>query len=155
MASNQSVKTAFPAVFLCLLIATTPLVTASEDDEAANIKAIMLAQQTAWNAGDLDAFMAAYWKSDELTFSSGGKTIRGWQPTLDRYLKRYPNTSAMGNLRFSDLEVSFLGEDAAFVLGKWQLRREQPIGGNFTLIWRRIGHQWRIVHDHSSAIASN
>src|SRR3989304_3850780 len=51
----------------------------------------MLEQQAqAWNAGDIDAFMAPYWHSPDLTFSSGGKVTRGWQGTRDRYRQRYP-----------------------------------------------------------------
>src|SRR5262245_11322536 len=45
-------------------------------------------QAAAWNRGDLDAFMAAYWKSEQLTFSSGGETQRGWQATYDRFKRR-------------------------------------------------------------------
>ncbi len=37
------------------------------------------AQQNDWNKGDLDAFMKVYWNSEQLTFSSSGKTTRGWQ----------------------------------------------------------------------------
>ena len=48
----------------------------------------MLAEQSAaWNRGDIPTFMKAYWNDPKLTFSSGGKTERGWQATLDRYKK--------------------------------------------------------------------
>jgi len=36
-------------------------------------------QAMAWNRGDIDAFMEQSWKSDDLTFSFGGKTTRGWE----------------------------------------------------------------------------
>src|SRR5262245_32515366 len=45
----------------------------------AAVKAVLNAQEDAWNRGDVDAFMQHYWKSDDLTFSSGGQTTRGWQ----------------------------------------------------------------------------
>ena len=34
-------------------------------------QAVLDAQVSAWNAGDLDGFMAGYWNSEELKFLSG------------------------------------------------------------------------------------
>ncbi len=45
------------------------------------ISAILSAQSSAWNRGDIDAFMDHYWKSDRMSFNSGGKTTRGWAAT--------------------------------------------------------------------------
>ena len=57
----------------------------------------------------------------------------------------------MGALRFSDLEVSTLGNEAALMLGRWHLEAQgQEIGGNFSLIWRKIEKEWKIIHDHTS-----
>ena len=136
-----------------------PPVQAEALDEEANQASLartlakILAQQTMdWNRGDIDAFMAAYWKSEKLTFCSGGETQRGWKTTRDRYKARYPDSKAMGTLKFTELESTPLGTDAALMIGRWQLQRESPIGGNFSLVWRRIEGQWFIVHDHSSAL---
>src|SRR5262245_59856048 len=46
-------------------------------------------QVVAWNKGDLEGFMAGYWKSDDLTFFSGKDVTKGWDATLERYKKRY------------------------------------------------------------------
>src|SRR5437879_12391855 len=53
------------------------------------IRAVLDAQVAAWNRGDLEGFMAGYWKSENLTFMSGGTVTHGWQATMDRYRKRY------------------------------------------------------------------
>lgn len=112
---------------------------------------ILERQAGAWNRGDIDTFMTDYWKSENLTFSSGGETRRGWDATRDRYKKRYPTPAEMGQLTFDSLECEPLGSDAALVLGKWHLARSSgPIGGNFSLVFRRIGGLWMIVHDHTS-----
>ena len=55
--------------------------------EEAAIRQVLEDQQAAWNRGDIPAFMQGYWKSDELRFASGGTVAKGWQVTLDRYLK--------------------------------------------------------------------
>jgi beta-aspartyl-peptidase (threonine type) len=123
----------------------------SADDPTWQIEAILTAQAEAWNRGDIDSFMKHYWNSDELTFSSGGETTRGWALTRERYHKRYPTREQMGQLRFSQLETTLLGDSAALVLGRWRLTREMsPVAGNFSLILRRIEGQWLIIHDHTS-----
>jgi uncharacterized protein (TIGR02246 family) len=117
------------------------------------IEAVFRAQQDAWNRGDVRAFMDHYWKSDDLTFSSGGKTTRGWQATLDGYLQRYPTREKMGRLTLSGLEITPLGDAAALVLGQWKLEGlSEPVGGNFTLVLRKIDGRWVIVHDHTSRL---
>jgi len=115
-----------------------------------HLQSIVDQQAGAWNRGDIDGFMKAYWKSEQLTFSSGGKTERGWMATRARYLDRYPTREKMGRLVFSDLQVLSLGSEAALMLGNWKLERSTPIEGNFSLVWRRINSEWFIVHDHTS-----
>jgi beta-aspartyl-peptidase (threonine type) len=118
------------------------------------IEAVLRAQQDAWNGGNVRAFMDHYWKSDDLTFSSAGKTTRGWQATLAGYLERYPTREKMGRLTLSGLEISTLGDAAALVLGQWKLdRQSEPVGGNFTLVMRKMDGRWVIVHDHTSRLA--
>jgi ketosteroid isomerase-like protein len=115
-----------------------------------DIEQLLRVQVDAWNRGDIDAFMEHYWKSDELSFSSGGKTTRGWQATKDNYRRRYPTREAMGRVQFSELEITPLGDNAALVLGRWRLERDAPVGGNFSLILRKLDGRWLIVHDHTS-----
>ncbi|MEC8554804.1 MAG: nuclear transport factor 2 family protein [Planctomycetota bacterium] len=129
---------------------------AQTDDAAKRVGEMLIdivqTQAVAWNEGDIDEFMTAYWNSEKLSFSSGGKTHRGWKTTRDRYKKNYPDAATMGKLTFSDLEVEMLGEDAALMLGRWHLKRAKPAQGNFSLIWRCFDdHKWLIVHDHSSS----
>ncbi len=120
-------------------------------DGRAEIEAVLMKQAAAWNRGDIDAFMEHYWKSDQLTFSSGGETTRGWQNTKERYLHRYPTRDQMGQLKFTQLEITTLGNSAAMVLGHWHLTRESsPLEGNFTLVLRLIDGKWLIIHDHTS-----
>ncbi len=108
-------------------------------------------QVAAWNRGDIKEFMSVYWMSPQLTFSSAGKTTRGWQSTLDGYIARYPDKQAMGKLSFAGLEVYPLGDETALVLGRWKLDRDNDSPhGVFSLVFRKLDHQWVIVHDHTS-----
>ena len=126
---------------------------ASEKSEAA-IEHVLRTQQDAWNRHDLDAFMAGYWNSPNLTFFSGAKETTGWQATLDRYHATYASPGhEMGTLEFTALRIEMLGSDAAFVRGAWHLT--MPDGktphGLFTLVFRKFPDGWKIVHDHTSA----
>ncbi|HEX2473673.1 MAG TPA: DUF4440 domain-containing protein [Lacipirellulaceae bacterium] len=130
-------------------------VTSADDDDSvrAAVESILRTQEGAWNEGDVDAFMEHYWKSDDLTFSSGAKTTRGWDATLKRYRERYPTREQMGRLTLDGLEITPLSDSAALVLGQWSLEREnEPMSGNFSLVVRKFGGRWLIVHDHTSRL---
>ena len=119
------------------------------------IRAIIQAQQEAWNRGDIDGFMNGYARSKSTIFVSEDTVTRGWQTARDRYKKKYSDRAKMGTLKFSNLEITPLGADSAVALGGWKLKRakDQP-HGRFTLIFRKTADGWRIVHDHTSAAAS-
>ena len=135
-------------------LANQPPTNGPSTSVAADVQAVFDAQVAAWNAGDIDAFMDHYWKADELTFSSGGKTTRGWNATLARYRERYPTPEKMGRLKFEQLEITPLGDTAALVLGQWHLEREpEPLTGNYSIVFRKIDGRWLIVHDHTSRLA--
>jgi len=50
------------------------------------------------------------------------------------------------------LETVQLDTHVAMTLGNWKLERSQPARGNFSLVWKKIDGQWKIVHDHSSLL---
>ena len=134
------------------VIALALLGPAVRPDDAADIKAVLDDQQAAWNKGDLVGFMKGYWNSKDLTFVSGKDITRGWEPTLERYKKRYQaEGKEMGKLAFSDVQVQLLGPGVALVTGKWELTlTKETVGGRYTLILKKLDEGWRIVHDHTS-----
>lgn len=112
-------------------------------------------QVEAWNRGDVDGFMGGYWKSEGTSFSGANGVTRGWQGLHDRYKRIYPDRATMGKLTFGKIEVTPLCADAAMILGEWHLEREQkPVGGVFTLVARKFPEGWRIIHDHTDAVAN-
>jgi uncharacterized protein (TIGR02246 family) len=129
---------------------------AGEPDEGA-VRAVLDSQRAAWNAGDLDGFLAGYEQSDALLFTSGGKIRQGFAETRDKYRARYGDTrETMGTLGFEILDIRSLGAcaDAAIVLGRWSLSdKADPAAGVFTVVLERRAGAWRIVHDHTSVDA--
>jgi ketosteroid isomerase-like protein len=129
--------------------AATMVKRSAKDD--AEIRAVMAAQVSAWNRGDIDGFMNGYARSDATEFVSGDKLTRGWQTVRDRYQKKYDSREKMGALTFSELKITPLGTDAALVIGCWKLvRKQDKPHGCFTLLFRKTPAGWRIVHDHTS-----
>jgi uncharacterized protein (TIGR02246 family) len=146
-------RTHLLAVALVLLLCVVAGAQGQRDAKAeAAIRAVLEAQAAAWNRGDIEGFMDGYARSDSTVFVSGDSVTRGWQTVLDRYKKGYDTREKMGTLEFSDLEITVLGKDVAVADGRWKLTRAADTPhGRFTLIFRRTGKNWRIVHDHTSS----
>ena len=125
----------------------------SAPDGSEDIQAVLSAQSAAWNQGDIPAFMAGYWESEELRFASGNSVEQGFDATLARYLRTYDTPEKMGTLSFHDLDIDVLSPDSAVVFGRFHL--ERPAEGNatglFTLVFRKVDGAWVIVHDHTSS----
>lgn len=132
--------------------ATSRAVSAS--DPAAAVRAVLDAQVAAWNRGDLEGYMGGYAQSPELTFYAGGTVTVGWQPTLERYRRRYKGEGrAMGQLSFPEIHIELLGDQAALARGRWHLEFAggKPSQGLFTVLLKKGRDGFRIVHDHSSS----
>jgi hypothetical protein len=88
--------------------------------DATAIEAVLHRQQSAWNRGDIETFMAeGYWRSAELSFYSGGRVSKGFDSVLAGYIRRYREGGAeTGQLEFSELDIDVLSADAAVVRGR-------------------------------------
>ncbi len=115
------------------------------------VLATLNAQIAAWNEGNLDAFMNIYWNSDDLKFISGVKMTKGWSSTLKRYREEYADDNGLGRLSVDKTDVEIITDDVAIVTGRFTHNKDGVnTGGAFSLVWKRINGQWRIVHDHSA-----
>lgn len=114
---------------------------------------VLLAQERAWNQGDIEAFAKAYKNSPDTLFISRDIN-RGYAGLLQSYHRDYPTKAAMGTLNFTDLEVHPLDEHFAVALGKYHLERNKKEGGNaegvFSLVMEKTPEGWRIVVDHTT-----
>lgn len=138
-------------ILLLLLFPCSLAQLSAQNSAERSIRTIMAAQELAWNRGDLEAFMDGYWVSDSLRFIGSKGLTYGWQQTLNNYKKGYPDTDAMGKLKFTILSVEQLSKRSAYVIGKWHLARKAgDLSGHYTLLWKKIKGKWVIVADHSS-----
>ena len=137
-------------LILCLLIAGSTWCVAQSADEK-HIRGIFDKQTIAWNKGDLVTFMEGYWKNDSLMFVGKTGVTYGYNNTLERYRKYYPDQKTMGTLSVDILHVRQISPDHFFVVGKYILERaDDKPEGHFTVIFRKIEGEWKIICDHSS-----
>ena len=141
-------------LILCgsLIASCWPVYGQSEENE---ILAPLLQSVDDWNRGDIEAFMEAYERSPETTFV-GVEVAKGTDAVIARYRRDYPDRDHMGRTSFSELEARPLSPDLAIVTGRYRLERKEEFGGGahgiFSLVLRKGGGRWRIIHDHSSRL---
>ena len=126
----------FPALLVlffagCSVLCQEPQKLGTVPQQQLDVIKVVLAQETAWNNGDLDAFAQAYKDSPDILFISGSVS-RGFAGLLESYKRDYPNRAAMGTLGFSELEVHKLDENFAVVVGRYRLERTKKDGGSAT-----------------------
>lgn len=148
----------YAAVLALLLIVTlsaraqdSQLKTATQQE--LDVIKVLLAQEAAWNKGDLETFIQAYKNSPDTLFITR-QVFRGVGGMLEEYRHNYPTKAAMGTLAFSELEVHPLDENFAVVIGKYHLDRNKKEGGNadgiFSLIFEKTDKGWKIIIDHTT-----
>lgn len=115
------------------------------------------ASAESWSRGDLDGFLDDY--AENATFVGSAGLTRGRARIREAYIRGYWSTGMPEDgLRFRGVEVREVGADAAIATGRYELfdrdTKETTSEGAFSLTLRRVGDGWKIVHDHSSADAS-
>lgn len=135
----------------CSPPADKPATKTFTENDKKEIFNLLETQAIDWSNGDLEKFMEGYWKSDSIEFIGKSGIVYGWQTTLENYKKNFPDTVAMGKLRFEILRINPVSADAAYLTGKFYLTRTiGDLNGIFTLVFRKIDGQWRCVYDHTS-----
>lgn len=121
----------------------------SKDERA--IRSMLTAQVAEWNKGNIAGYMHGYWENDSLVFIGKNGPNYGYNNTLVRYQKAYPDAAHMGKLTSTIVSMKKLSPDYYFIIGKWQLNRAAgDVGGSYTLLLHKIKGQWVIIVDHSS-----
>jgi ketosteroid isomerase-like protein len=129
----------------------SPLHTATRQE--LDIIKVLLAQEAAWNKGDIENFAKAYKDSPDTLFISR-QVNRGFAGLVEQYHRDYPTKAAMGTLSFSQLEVHGLDDKFAICIGKYELDRGKKDGGHseglFSLVLEKTDQGWKIIVDHTT-----
>lgn len=138
------------SIFVVLLILLSVSSFSQTKDET-EVRNVLAKQNAAWNRGDIDAFMVGYWENDSLMFIGQSGVTYSYKKTLGNYKKNYPDTTVMGKLTFTLIQLKQLSPEYFHVTGKYYLTRTiGDASGHFTLVFRKIKGKWVIISDHSS-----
>ncbi|HKZ81156.1 MAG TPA: nuclear transport factor 2 family protein [Pyrinomonadaceae bacterium] len=104
---------------------------------------------------DVKAVTGVYWNSPRLIlFNNNGTVTRGWEQVRKNRESSYPDIKDV-KLDVHDVSVIMLGRDGAVVSCLWsqsQTYKGEPetARGRMTLVFRRMGQDWKAVHLHTS-----
>jgi ketosteroid isomerase-like protein len=134
------------------LIALAAPVAASPASERTAILSTIQRMEDAWNRGDFRGYMAGF-ENPGVVFVSGGKFQKGWQGTLDHYIRDYGGSpERRGRLHFYNMKIDLLAPDAAMLIGQYRLVRGKRVTeGVNTRLFRKIHGRWLITMNHDSA----
>lgn len=102
-----------------------------------------------------DEVMSVYWNSPQLIiFNNNGTVTKGWEQVRANRLSLYAEVKDV-KLDVRDVRVHMLGPNAALVTCLWtqsQTFRGSPesSAGRLTLVFQRIGGEWKAIHAHTS-----
>ena len=120
-------------------------------DDHQRIRAVFESGCAAWNRGDIDGYLAAYWNSDKVRWISDGTVLYGFEAIATVCKARFDSPDNMGSLEVANLEIQLLGKNDALVFGFWiQTTPAARRHGVFTDHVTKMDGEWLIVSDHSS-----
>lgn len=121
--------------------------------EQLDVTKIVIAQQKAWNDGNMDEYLK-YYKDAPDTTAMLASPVRGLEAIHNAYHTNFPNKAAMGSLEQTDVEVRELGDNFALAIGKYHLVRGKKEGGTldgtFSEIMEKTPAGWRIIFSESN-----
>ena len=114
---------------------------------------VLLAQQAAWNDGDLDKYVS-YYKDAPDTQAILGSAAIGLDTIRNAYRTNFPNRDVMGKLENSEVEVRALGDNFTLITGNYHLMRVKKAGGDangtFTEILEKTAAGWQVIFSENT-----
>jgi ketosteroid isomerase-like protein len=104
---------------------------------------------------DAPKVMSVYDNNERtLFFNNNGSVTLGWNQMRENRQSLYAKTKNV-SLETSGVRVEMLGARSAYVSYKWKQSQEfdgklETASGRTTLIFTKIGNDWKIVHSHVS-----
>lgn len=123
-----------------------------EENLQESIESLLQRGVDAWNDGDLDGYVATYADASTTTMLRPEGRIVGRAAIRTALAPRFEPGAVRDSIRLEEVEVRPLPPLIGIVTGRYVLERSgnEPGGGWFTVVVRRAGEGWRIVHDQKS-----
>lgn len=106
-----------------------------------------------WNRGDIEGSLDAYWDSPDITWINQAGVTRGFAGFAAEMRTSYADApETMGVYTAEILDGRILNDDTVLLVTRWDisLDGERLYGGVSTMLWYRIGGEWKIVLEHAS-----
>lgn len=132
-----------------------PKIAATEVPGSAGVVAAFNALLDGIRQANVKAVTSVYLNSPRLLlFNNNGTVTRGWEQMRRNRESSYPDLKNV-KLEVKDVSITMLGRDGALVNCLWtqsQTYKETPetASGRMTLVFKRIGKDWKAVHLHTS-----
>ena len=148
------------AIFSTLILALTfsafgQKKTAVKTDPAKDVRAVFDRLVEGIKTADAAKVMSVYNKSEDiLFFNNNGSVTRGWEQMKTNREASYKNVSNV-SLEPTGVRIEMLGSTAAYLTCKWKQQQEaggklETASGRMTLVFQKIGKEWKVVHLHTS-----
>lgn len=104
---------------------------------------------------DAAKVMSVYNKSEDiLFFNNNGSVTRGWETMKTNREESYKNAANV-SLETTGVRIEMLGANSAYLTCKWKQQQEykgklETASGRMTLVFQKIGKDWKVVHLHTS-----
>lgn len=124
-------------------------------DPAKDIRAVFDTLIDGIKNSDVEKVMSVYEKSDRtLFFNNNGTATIGWETMKANRERLYSKTSNV-TLETTGVRVEVLSPTAAYVSCKWKQTQDydgkpESASGRMTLVFKKIGKDWKVVHLHTS-----
>ena len=116
--------------------------------EQLDVTKIVLAQEAAWNSGDMAAYLRFY-KDAPDTVAMLNVPVYGLDGIRTSFRANFPDAASMGKLEESDVTVRSMGETFALATGRYKLSRTKKAGGEvsgtFSEIMEKTPEGWRVI----------
>ena len=103
-----------------------------------------------WNKGDLDSYMALYDPEATMMMEKGREGTGQIRGLYEKYY--FVNGKPKQELSYGNYQITMLGKNYALLTGTFHLKATDKLkerSGTYSLVFKRNGKEWKILHDHS------
>ncbi len=156
--TNRNTNTQAPKPATAAKPAATPANAARANADAPGSTAVLAAFNKILEGvrqANVNEVTAPYWNDKRLIlFNNNGSVTRGWDQMRKNRESSYPDMKDV-TLKERDVHVTMLGRDGALVTCLWTQSQtykgvQETATGRMTLVFKRVGNDWKVVHLHTS-----
>lgn len=119
-----------------------------EDD----VRAVLASMENAWNAGDMNGYLAAYAREGGMSLAFGNQSVSGFEALETLFSGAYPSPTEMGRFTIDTFTVDFLRPDVAVAYGRFtHYFPHETVHGGYSHVFALEGDgSWKIRHERTS-----